>query len=439
MKPFLYALAIDRGILLADTLIVDIPSSFGSYSPSNSDGKFNGMVTAKEALTRSLNVPAVRLLSKIGVDNFYRFLKRAGLKNLFRNSEEYGLTLILGGAEATLFDLSTLYLGLARYGVFTEPKIVKEKKENNNFSIRLLSEGAAYIVLNILKEVNRPNSEKLWELFSSLNPIAWKTGTSYGYKDAWAIGVTPSYVVGVWCGNFEGTPNVLLSGSRIAGALMLEIFRALPAKSDKVWFKPPLKKLMNIEICSKTGYAAGPFCTDRKMVEVPIDMIPIQTCPYHTVIYTTLDGKYEVCSACWKPGQYTKKYILNFPPQIMQFLRDSRFLTYTRPPHNSDCISIKSSANLLKGNIDIIYPLSNLTLVIPRDFDGNYQKVTFQAASKNKNTIIFWYLNGLYIGQTQGINNLDYLPSAGENTFTIVDGDNGETKTIKFNVLYANN
>ncbi len=434
LKPFLYALGIDRGMVLPDTLIPDIPTNFGSYSPLNSDGKFNGMVTVKDALTRALNVPAVRLLSKLGVDNFYRFLKNAGLKNLFRNSEEYGLTLILGGAEASLFEISSLYLGLARYGEFVTPKVIKDKKNKVGISKRLLSEGASFLVLEMLKEVNRPNDEQLWEEFSSLSPIAWKIGTSYGYKDAWAIGVSPSYVVGVWCGNFDGTPNVMLSGSRIAGSLMLDIFRGLPKNSKKVWFTHPYKKLTNIEICAKTGYTAGPFCSERKMVEAPVDMIPLPVCPYHTVIYTTLDGKYEVCSACWEPGKYTKKFILNFPAQISQFIRDNRLLNEFRPPHNPNC-----SGNKKTGNIDIIYPISGITIVVPRDFDGNYQKIIFKSATANKNTILFWYLNGVYITQTQGINNINYLPPQGENILTIVDGDSGETKAVRFNVIYASN
>lgn len=443
LKPFLYAMAIDRGILIPQTLISDIPSNFGSYSPSNSDGKFNGLVTAKEALTRSLNVPAVKILSKIGVDNFYRFLKRAGLKNLFRNSEEYGLPLILGGAEASLYEISGLYLGLARYGVFVEPKIIKEK--NSNFkknlsekSARLISEGASYLILDVLKEVRRPNSEQLWEYFSSLNPIAWKTGTSYGYKDAWAIGVTPSYIVGVWCGNFDGTPNVLLSGSKVAGNLMLEIFRALESegknKAKNIWFSPPKNKLINIEICSKTGYSAGPFCMDKILAEFPISAVPLTVCPYHTVIYTTIDGRYEVCSSCWEPGKYEKKYILNWPAEIMQFLRDRRLLSEARPPHNPACPGIKKS-----DNVSIIYPLNGITIVIPKDFDGKYQKIAFSAASRKKEISIFWYLNGLYLGKTIGINNFEYLPEPGENILTIVDGESGDSVSVKFNVIYASN
>jgi penicillin-binding protein 1C len=478
LKPFLYALAIDRGLLLPDTLLADIPTIFGSYSPSNASGTFSGLVTAKDALINSLNVPAVRVLSSFGVDEFYQFLKRAGLRHLFRSSIEYGLPLVLGGAEATLYEIAQLYYGLVNKGYFSQLnyllkdsvlnskannlkpdtdkkpnlnatqndklsptsknedkngyKLEKETKVRIKKGKKLISDGSCYLILDILKDLKRPDVDQLWEFFNSSKPVAWKTGTSYGYKDAWAVGANPSWIVAVWSGNFDGTPNVLLSGGKVSGPIMLDIINALPSKSSDRWFKYPDNALVNLEVCSKTGYAVSSNCPEKKYVDAPVGMLPLQPCPYHKIIYTTLDGKYEVCSNCWKPGEYEKKYVLAWSPEISQYIRDTGLIEDQKPLHNPLCQGFSSTVNM-----QIIYPGNGLVIVVPKDLNGKYQKVIFQAAHQSRNTYIFWYLNGLYLGKTAGNNNIAFLPPEGENILTIVDQQTGKSISSKFIVIYS--
>jgi penicillin-binding protein 1C len=428
LKPFLYSLSIDRGFILPDTILRDIPSTFGNYSPMNANGTFMGVVTAKQALINSLNVPSVRLLSMFGVDEFYDFLKKAGLNHLWRTSEDYGLPLILGGAEASPYEIATLYYGLANGGNFSEISWLESKKRVSGKN--LISKGSAYLILNVLRELKRPGLEELWNFFSSSKPIAWKTGTSYGYKDAWAAGVTPSWVVVVWSGNFDGTPNPLLSGAKVAGSIMIDIINALPIVSNKKWFEYPKNDLVTIEVCAETGYAPGPNCP-RKMVEAPVNMIPLRLCPFHKVIYTTLDGKYSVCSSCWEPGNYVQKVMLIWPPDIAQYLRENGVLYSEPPPHKPECKSVNSD------QIEIIYPQNGNKIVIPRDFNGQYQKVVFRAATSSKKTSLYWYIDGELIGTTSGYHLLAFLPEPGVHKITIVEKESGQVSSVTFTSILA--
>jgi penicillin-binding protein 1C len=203
LKPFLYALSMDEGIIIPQTLIKDVRTYFDSFSPQNADEKFNGVVPAKEALIRSLNIPAVRLLNTYGIYRFYSFLKNAGISTLFRPADDYGLPLIIGGAEVNMIDMAMLYSGLAHSGMFSKPYFLIEDSSKSSVStIQLISPGSCLLVLDMLKELKRPGAEYYWEKYQNQRPIAWKTGTSYGGKDAWAVGVSPEWTIAVWVGNF---------------------------------------------------------------------------------------------------------------------------------------------------------------------------------------------------------------------------------------------
>ena len=196
LKPFLYALAMADGQLLPQTLVRDIPSQFGSFSPKNADLTYRGLVTAQEALIRSLNVPAVRLLSEYDLERFYQFLKRAGMKGLFRSAQDYGLPLILGGAEGSLFELAAMYRSLAKGGRFSSFTLIRGEAAAPE--INLINPGAAYLTLSVLRNLHRPGAEYYWKNYQAGKPLAWKTGTSFGQKDAWSIGVSPQWIVAGW-------------------------------------------------------------------------------------------------------------------------------------------------------------------------------------------------------------------------------------------------
>jgi penicillin-binding protein 1C len=402
LKPFLYALCIDEGIILPETLVRDVPTFYGSFSPSNADEKYDGIVSAKDALVRSLNVPAVRLLYTHGVYPFYLFLKSTGFSTLFRFADDYGLPLILGGAETTVWDMAMLFRGLANEGKFTSLSVWaedgKEKVKNDEKTGAvqgLISPMACYLTLNMLKELKRPGVEYYWEQYQNQWPLAWKTGTSYGQRDAWAVGVSPQWTIAVWVGNFSGEGNANLAGSRCAGPLLFEIFNYLPKDPQYSWFVKPQNDATPVEICRETGFLAGDDCPATLMAEAPSFAKPLRQCPIHHRIYLSEDDKYEVCSLCWEPGQYHFQQRLVYPPDVVQFLRERGQVIYDIPPHHPGCPAQSSLTA-----VQILYPRDNARLWVPREFDGTLQKVTFRVAHRESKRTIFWYLDNTYLGNT---------------------------------------
>ena len=238
LKPFLYATAFDRGVIHPDSLLRDVPVYFGSYAPVNADRKFSGMVRASEALVRSLNVPPTLLLREIGVAEFHHFLGQAGMQTLFRSPDGYGLSLILGGAEGTLWDMVRLYRGLASDGRFDGLTHLDDEPPEEG--PQLLSPAAARLTMEILTEVRRPDDDGVDRtLFTPRRPVAWKTGTSFGKRDAWAVGATPDWVVGVWVGNFSGQGNASLGGARAAAPILFAALDLLPGHREGAWYHAP--------------------------------------------------------------------------------------------------------------------------------------------------------------------------------------------------------
>jgi penicillin-binding protein 1C len=397
LKPFLYALAMDEGIILPQTRIKDVPSYFGSFSPSNASKKYSGLISAKDALIHSLNVPASRLLNTYGLHKFHLFLESAGLSTLFRKPDEYGLTLILGGAEATLFDLAMLYCGLGNRGSFRPLILIhSDHGESSETGTDMISPEACYLTLDMLKDVKRPGSEFYWEQYQSRHPIAWKTGTSYGQRDAWSVGVTPQWTIAVWVGNFSGEGNPNLSGAGCAAPLMFDIFNYLPKSRQLNWFDKAKLNLKKVKLCLGTGFVAGPHCPETYWAEAPKINHPLKSCPYHRTLFTSPDEKHQVCSLCWKPDQYKKIKHLIYPPDVAQYLREKGMIISDTPPHKKDCPGYSESRAL-----QITYPVQNAKMWIPRDFDGTLQKITFKVAHRIKNRTVYWYLDNVYQGYTR--------------------------------------
>jgi len=260
LKPFLFARAMDQGRILPGTYLLDIPTDFSGYIPENYDGEYRGRVTAGEALRLSLNASAVRLLAEGGVGDFLGLLRHGGLSTLHRSAEEYGLPLILGGCEVTLLELTNLYCGLARGGTWTPLRMLRDEKIQ--VRRRLFSREAAHLVSRILATLERPDLPRAWQLARGIPEVAWKTGTSYGHRDAWAIGFSSRYTIGVWVGNFDGSACEGISGARHATPLLFNLFRALERDGARLE-EPKDLDISSIEVCSLSHQLPGPFCPDR--------------------------------------------------------------------------------------------------------------------------------------------------------------------------------
>jgi penicillin-binding protein 1C len=435
LKPFLYALAMDEGILLPQTEIVDVPAYYGAFSPSNASERYDGLVTVKEALVRSLNVPAVRVLYSLGVAPFYAFLRSAGVNTLFRAPDDYGLPLILGGAEVTVWNMAALFRGLGMLGRFAPLQVIENRTEQKPDRDRrggrsLISPGACWLTLNMLRELKRPEAEYYWELYQSSRPLAWKTGTSYGQRDAWAAGVSPRWTVVVWAGNFTGEGNANVAGGSCAGTLLFALYNALSREKSRDWFEAPAEDLDPVTLCLETGYLAGPYCDPAKtlITDAPRFMKSLKLCPYHRRVFLSSpgDSSMEVCAACWRPNRKVEADMLAYPADVAQFLRESGKTVSDIPPHNPAC-----PAGTSGDVLEILYPRENARLWIPRDLNGELQKVTLRAAHREKESLIYWYLDDRYLGSTQKRHNKACLLSKGRHTLHVVDGD-GNAAHIRF-------
>lgn len=426
LKPFLYALCMDEGILLPETRLNDVPTYFGAFSPENAGKNYDGLITAHEALVRSLNVPAVRLLYTYGLVEFYESLKAAGISTLFRRSDDYGLTLIIGGAEATLFDLAGLYRGLGNGGRFG--KLHWNKADEFKNETQIISPGACYLTLDIMQDVSRPGAEYYWHQYENQWPLAWKTGTSFGNRDAWAIGISPEWTIGVWVGNFTGEGNPALSGAASAGPILFDIFNSLPKDTEKNWFALPLQ-LTRVSICKESGFLATENCPHKTDVWAPMNMKPLKFCPYHKKRFLNDAETFTVCSHCWEEGHYHKKSMLEYSPVVAKFLRKRGQIVPKLLPHNPQCDRIRQDKT-----IEIIYPTRGSVIYIPKDMGGIKQKVTIKIANRNRQSRIFWYLDSVYLGTTEDKDDMSLDIIKGRHKLYITD-EFGNDAEVSFKVI----
>lgn len=428
LKPFLYGLAIDEGLITPRTKIYDVPSYFSAYSPENSSGMYDGWVNADQALIRSLNIPAVRLLNLYGYENFYHWLGDAGITTLFRTPDEYGLTLILGGCEIKMLELSGLYMMLANYGEYKPITYFMDDTETG--SRQLISRGSCWQILNTLSDLARPGNEFYWYQFENQWQLAWKTGTSYGNRDAWAVGVNPQYTIAVWSGNFDSESNRELKGASASAPLLFSIFNSLPRKTEKAWFEMPRNALTMRVICSETGLAPSEFCP-KDTIFVPVNAKLLKPCTYHQPFQVTLDGKNTVCSRCWKDHPHETKVFLVYPPQVKKYQNRRGYATENIPPHLPQC------PTKAKNSLSIVYPENGSLILLPRDLNGKLQKLSPQISVNSEETKIFWYLDDKYLGVSNGRENLPLSPDSGEHTLSIID-ESGNEANSTFGIKLVN-
>lgn len=428
LKPFLTAKVMDRGSFTLISRIQDVPSYYGTFVPQNANKRFNGLVTLEQALIHSLNVPCVRLLNSYGLHDFYDFLIDGGLKGLFRGAEGYGLTLILGGAEASLWELTRLYLSLANTGVLKQLRIFEENTDDNVSvsEARLFSEGSAWLVLNSLKKLHRPGSEYYWREFNNQVPVAWKTGTSYGQKDGWAIGVNRQWVIGVWAGNFNGQGNASLSGAKSAAPLLFSLFNLLCKRDLAMWYEEPEYDLVAEECCKESGFPAGPNCTNTVFIKRAFKASSSGICPFHKKYLVDKKSGKSVCSLCWDGADTRWETRFIVPAPVKDILLQSGKTVDAIPTHAYFCPLFRD-----KNRFDIIYPIEGIKIFIPRDYDGRYEKLVLSVRHQHESMHLFWFLNDFFIGETVEHHQLAVEIDPGEYEL-IVQDEEGFTRSVEF-------
>jgi penicillin-binding protein 1C len=430
LKPLLFAKSLEKGIITPDQLIEDIPAQFGNYSPKNFSGNYEGALPVKAALTRSLNVPMVHLLQDYGLTKFHADLQQMGLTTMQKSARHYGLTLILGGAEVKPTEIHQVYGSMAQQLVLGKTKSLHLFQsdsiiENKRYPIQ---KEIAFTVLDVLKEVNRPDEDNQWNYFSSSQKIAWKTGTSYGFRDAWAIGVTPDYVVTVWVGNASGEGRPGLTGIKVAAPLMFDIFRQLP--QSKNWFSVPIQQLSPLEICMESGYLSTKSCPKTNSKMLPKSCQQAGSCPYHQNVHVSTDEKFRVNSACENVYSMKQKVFFILPPIVEKYYKITHPNLESLPPFKPGCESKESNP------LSLIYPKDKSFIYIPIELNEERGKVIFEAIHRHSSERIFWHLDENYLGETNEIHQLAIQPSAGKHVLSIYDSK-GNSKRIVFEVAWT--
>jgi penicillin-binding protein 1C len=441
LKPFLYAAMLDSGDTLPSSLVSDIPTRVGSYSPENITRTYLGVVPADEALARSLNVPAARSLRVYGVDRFARLLRSLGVTTLFRPGDEYGLPLILGGAEVTLWDITGLYAGLGRSvyarngdgkAAFFPPAVFTRKDiPSSSAAVPPISAGAAWLTLEALVFAVRPGEEAHWQEYASARRIAWKTGTSFGFRDAWAIGVTPEWTVGVWVGNASGEGRAELRSAVTSAPVLFELFSALDSFGGNRggWFPQPAAELRQAETCAYSGFLAGTDCAAVKIANLPRNAPASRACPYCRPVVLNSNQDRRVTLASGSSGETVRRKWFVLPPAEEWYYRRWNLDYKPLPPEENSNAASSGEINLALFN-----PEPDAHVYVPRELDGSEGRIVFSAAHRSEAGIIYWHLDGDYLGLTGTFHEMEARPPPGAHTLTLVDGD-GNTLNRRFTVL----
>lgn len=422
LKPLLYEKSLERGLITPNALVYDVPSQFGSFAPKNFSGTYDGALPVNEALARSLNVPMVHLLENYGVTKFHSDLRNMGIKSIDKPSRHYGLSLILGGAEVKMYEMNQVYLQMAqtlRLGKTTSLHSDLRPEELLEYKKSMFDKACTFETAEALTEVNRPDEDNQWKMFASSQKIAWKTGTSFGFRDAWAIGFTPDYVVSVWVGNADGEGRPGLTGIKVAAPLMFDVFRQL--KVSERWFSRPRNAFKMHNICIESGRIAGKYCLQTKYQSLPYLSENTERCPYHQEVQLSMDGSCRVNSSCEEVYNMRQQVFFILPPLVEKYYKMAHPNHVSLPPYKSTCLGNQNKT------MHLIYPLQNSKVYIPKEMSEKRGEVIAELVHQQPSKKVFWHLDKKYLGTTAGIHHFAFYCEKGNHILKAVDEDGAQT------------
>ena len=424
LKPYLYALAFDKGLYTPKSVLTDVPTSFFGYEPENYSGEFYGNVSLEFALINSLNVPAVKVLNNYKVHNFMNELIKLDFEQIKKDKDVLGLSSILGGCGVTLEELCKMYMTFSNNGVYTGFKTYRE--DTLNISRKVLSSSASYIITEILTNLARPDLPVQWQQSTTIPKIAWKTGTSYGRRDAWSIGYNSNYTIAVWVGNFSGEGVPELSGSAKAAPLLFKIFNAVDQNQKKEWFSMPEELGMRY-VCAETGKPINTYCTDEVIDYYIPGISPTLTCDHLKKVFTNPDSTISYCTACLPESGYKEVYYPNLKPEIIKFYNDN-FIEYKKiPPHNPECEKVYTEnapviTSPVHTNDYFIDKIDTMEIMLGCNAANDVQQV-------------YWYINNKFYKSCKPNENLFFVPGEGIVNISCSD-DKGRNSDIVITVKY---
>ena len=412
LKPFLYAIAIDRGLALPDYLVPDVPSQYGTYRPRNFDGDWAGLVTLREALARSLNLPFVDLLERLGVETFVSELARMGVAASRTVAGAYGLSMIVGGIELTPLELAAMYATLAEDGVYQPLRLVASDRPRETQA--LFGAGAAWLTRQALSQKDRPDFPRRRDVAGVPAAIHWKTGTSFGFRDAWAIGSGPAYTAVVWTGNVDNKASAELIGSEAAGPLLFDVLEGLASHAPPALAAPP-DDLTTVEVCAYSGHIAGEACADRVKVRAPIHAVPTTPCPYHQAYEVDHASGRAVLPACRKPDHsYDKRSFVVLPSAVTAWLTGRHRALPPAPAFDDDC-----ATELTAGPPVMVTPGEGQVVTLIPGVPAAHQLVPLTASTHA--ATLSWFVDGALIGSAPSDQRVYWTPVAGKHVVVVSD------------------
>jgi penicillin-binding protein 1C len=425
LKPLVYAMSIDEGLLTPKTIITDVAINYAGYAPENYDRQFNGQVAMDYALEHSLNIPAVKTLGQLGKDKLIDKLAICGFGQVKKDQRKLGLSMILGGCGATLEELVGLYSSFANDGNFVKPAMIANTK--SSAPRRICSPAATFMINEILSKVNRPDFPLNWQSTEHMPKIAWKTGTSYGRRDAWSIGFNKNFTVGVWLGNFSGTGVASLSGANTATPLLFRIFNTIDYDSDQEWFRQP-EDCLNRLVCSETGLPPAEFCTNI-IDDYYLPLISTtKTCDHLREVFVSEDEKLSYCHSCLPRDGYKKKMYNNYSPDMLAWFGEKN-ITYNRiPPHNPLCEKVFE-----ENGPAIISPKNGSEYLISKK---NPEPIQLSCSAGPDVSRVYWYINNKFFKAAEAGSKQFFMPEEGPTRISCTD-DKGRNRNIRIVVRYV--
>lgn len=422
LKPALYAESFELGFLTPGIKLLDVPVELGGYEPENFDLKYNGFVTSEFALVNSLNIPAVLLLNQLGVKTFVELLESSGFKEIKNQKSKLGLSMILGGCSVTAEELGNFYATFSRAGNYKKLAYTKMQLQNNDVQ-KLFSEETSYLIADILSGKKR-NDLVVNIDFTKLPKFAWKTGTSYGKRDAWAVGFNPNYTIVVWVGNFDGEGSPFLTGAESAFPLLAELFGAIDYNSKIKWFEKPVNVIKR-EVCSVSGLLPTTFCKDLSKELAIKNRSHNIKCSVHQELLVSNDESIQFCNECLPDSNFKKKIFTVYEPELSTYFKNNNIEVDEIPRHNPNCISLKGG-----DGPKIISPSESFQYFIDKD---DPQEIILSAAADPRTKIHFWYVNDQLIAKSKPGEKIFYRLSIGMFNIVCLD-DLGRSSKVRINV-----
>lgn len=423
LKPLLMAGALDKGLISPTTLLPDIPTFLSGFTPKNFNHGYEGAVPVNQALARSLNIPFVHLLKQYQYEQFQLDLRQSGFTTVSSDPDRYGLSLVLGGAEVTLWDAANVYTSLYKKlqgETYDAIQLMADMPKQNKYGTTY-SNAAIWHTLNAMTNLVRPGIDQNWENFSSSQKIAWKTGTSIGFRDAWAVGLNGTVLAAVWVGNADGEGRAGLVGTTTAGAVLLDVLSNSTSVPD--WLEKLKPPASYFNICAASGHLAGPYCSHVVEMQLPENASKMGVCPYHHQIFLDSTGTYRVNSQCHPLYLAKPQAVFSLPPSWAYYYRMRHPQYKGAPTYMQGCIAPANP-------IEIIYPTPRSNIYIPRGAHGK-EKVIFQASHADiDNGVIYWHIGDQYLGATKGNHEMTVWLAKGEHLLLLTDTHNNRVSQI---------